>query len=125
MKTNASTLRTATIAETRVGKKIVRPREMTAPEREIVKFRLYVADNSPNSILARANLTALCQLHFPGQHEIEIVDVFCEPARARDEGVTMTPMLLKVEPLPARRIVGPLTRTEGVLAALGLTTIAI
>ena len=40
------------------------------------KFRLYVAGDAPNSAQARANLTALCRVHLPDRHEIEVVDVF-------------------------------------------------
>lgn len=74
-------------------------------------------------MLARANLSALCAQHLPDQHEIEIVDVFCEPRRALDDGIMMTPTLVKVAPLPVRKIVGPLGRTEVVLVELGLLSV--
>ena len=98
------------------------PRKKTSPQRGAVKFRLYVADHSPNSVLARANLSALCAQHFPDQHEIEIVDVFREPERARDDGISMTPTLVKIAPRPVCKIVGPLRHAEVALAELGLTT---
>jgi circadian clock protein KaiB len=88
--------------------------------RAIYKFRLYVADETMNSIQARANLHALCQAHLAGRHEIEIVDVFKEPQRATSEGIRMTPTLLRLAPLPVRRIVGTLVDTPRVLETLGL-----
>ena len=96
----------------------------TSPQRGIVKFRLYVADHSPKSVLAHANLSALCAQHFPDQHEIEIeieiVDAFREPERARDDGIIMTAALVKITPLPVRKIVGSLSHAEVVLTELGL-----
>jgi circadian clock protein KaiB len=85
------------------------------------KFRLYVADDTMNSVQAKANLHALCQTHLAGRHEIEILDVFKEPQRAILEGIRMTPTLLKLAPLPIRRIVGTLTDTKRVLETLGLS----
>jgi circadian clock protein KaiB len=86
------------------------------------KFRLYVADDTMNSAQATANLQALCQSHLSGRHEIEIVDVFKEPQRAILEGIRMTPTLLRLAPLPVRRIVGTLMDTKRVLETLGLAT---
>jgi circadian clock protein KaiB len=88
------------------------------------RFRLYVAGDAPNSRRARANLTALCLAHLPGRSEVEVVDVFKEPKRALADGVFMTPTLLKIGPLPARRIVGTLNQAEVVLHALGLDALA-
>ena len=90
--------------------------------RSIYKFRLYVADDTMNSAQATANLHALCKSHLSGRHEIEIVDVFKEPQRAILEGIRMTPTLLRLAPLPIRRIVGTLTDTQRVLETLGLAT---
>jgi circadian clock protein KaiB len=88
--------------------------------RSIHKFRLYVADDTMNSAQATANLHALCQTHLSGCHEIEIVDVFKEPQRAMLEGIRMTPTLIRLAPLPIRRIVGTLIDTQRVLDTLGL-----
>ena len=88
------------------------------------KFVLYVADDTQNSVLAVANLTALCREHLPGRHEIDDVAVFKEPLRALADRVFMTPTLIKLTPLPVRRIVGTLSQPEKVLQALGLESVA-
>lgn len=93
--------------------------------RAIHKFRLYVADETMNSIQATANLHALCETHLAGRHEIEIVDVFKEPQRAILESIRMTPTLLRLSPLPVRRIIGTLVDTTRVLETLGLETKAL
>lgn len=85
------------------------------------KFRLYVAGDAQNSVMAKANLDELCRTHLAGRHGIEVVDVFREPRRALADGVLMTPTLLKLAPWPTQRIVGTLGQKQAVLAALGLT----
>jgi circadian clock protein KaiB len=93
--------------------------------RSTYKFRLYVADDTINSAQATANLHALCKTHLPGRHEIDIVDVFKDPQRAILEGIRMTPTLLRLAPLPIRRIVGTLVDTQRVLETLGLVAIVL
>ncbi|CUI08870.1 circadian clock protein KaiB [Massilia sp. P8910] len=83
-------------------------------------FRLYVAGEAQNSVLARANLRALCETYLPEQHQIEVLDVFREPKRALEDAIFMTPTLLKLAPASVRRIVGTLSQTEAVLLAIGL-----
>jgi len=89
------------------------------------KFRLYVADHTPNSTQALANLTALCREHLPDRHHIEVVDVFREPKRALADGIFMTPTLVKLGPSPVRTIVGTLSQVQPVLRALGLQTLVV
>ena len=89
-------------------------------KRSIFKFRLYVAGDAQNSMLARSNLRALCEAYLPERHEIEVIDVFREQKRALADGVFMTPTLLKLAPASERRIVGTLSQTQAVLLALGL-----
>lgn len=86
----------------------------------IFKFRLYIAADALNSVQAVANLTQFCSEHLFDRHEIEIVDVFREPRRALADGVLMTPTLIKLSPLPVKRIVGTLSQSLTVSQALGL-----
>lgn len=84
------------------------------------KFRLYVAGDAFNSAQAISNLNAMCRTHLVDRHEIDIVDVFREPQRALEDGIFMTPTLVKLAPAPQRRVVGTLSQTQPVLQALGL-----
>lgn len=90
--------------------------------RATYKFRLYVAGEAQNSVLAIANLNALCRTHLPDRYLIEVVDVFKERGRALEDGIFITPALVKLSPRPGRKIVGTLSQTGLVLAALGLET---
>jgi circadian clock protein KaiB len=85
------------------------------------RFRLYVAGDAQNSVQALANLTAFCRDHLAGRHEIEIVDVFVDPARALADGVLMTPTLVKLSPKPGRHVIGNLAQTQHLLHALGVS----
>jgi circadian clock protein KaiB len=91
---------------------------------ELYQFRLYVAGEAQNSAQALANLTAICRASIPDRFNIEIVDVFKEPGRTLDDGVFMTPTLLKLHPGPIRKIVGTLSDAATVLQALGLLAVA-
>jgi circadian clock protein KaiB len=88
--------------------------------RSAFKFVLYVAGDAPNSLQAVANLKALCHEHLPDRHQIEIVDVIHEPARALKDGVLLTPTIVKLSPGPVRTIVGNLSSRKIVLQTLGL-----
>lgn len=84
------------------------------------RFRLYVAGDTVNSAQASANLAALCRAHLLGRCHIERVNVFEEPQRALEDGIFMTPTLVKLAPGSPTRIVGTLSETRTVLQALGL-----
>jgi circadian clock protein KaiB len=86
----------------------------------VVTLRLYVAGKAPNSVMAIANLEAICQQYLKGGYELEIVDVCEHPRRALADGVLVTPSLAKVSPAPISNIIGNLSDTNSVLAALGL-----
>ena len=83
-------------------------------------LRLYVAGGTQNSAQAIANLSALCRQHLSGRHKLEIVDVTREPLRALDDGVLMTPMLVRLKPAPTAKIVGTLSDAGTVMEVLGL-----
>jgi circadian clock protein KaiB len=84
------------------------------------RFRLYVAGNATNSTQAIANLTALCREHLPRRHEIDVVDVFKHPERALDDGILMTPALVRLSPTPVRSMIGALANADAVLLAMGM-----
>jgi circadian clock protein KaiB len=90
----------------------------------IFKFRLYIAGDTQNSLLALANLSALCEARLPSSHKIEVVDVLREPKRALADGIFMTPTLVKLAPSPVQKIVGTLCDSDQVLDILGLRTLA-
>lgn len=87
------------------------------PSPPVLRLRLYIAGNAPNSVLAITNIRAICAAHF-SRHHLEIVDMLTSPLRALADGVVVTPTLVRILPLPVRRVIGSLTDTEQVLLAL-------
>ncbi|MDF3071231.1 MAG: hypothetical protein K0R38_6832 [Polyangiaceae bacterium] len=85
-----------------------------------LKLRLYVAGASPNSAAAISNLRALLEYHSPNSVELELVDVLVRPEDGLSAGILVTPTMVKVAPLPERRIVGNLRDTAALISVLGL-----
>lgn len=81
--------------------------ESTAPSTEVT-FCLYIAGGAVNSTKARGNLRATLEELGLNLEIVEIVDVFVEPERALEQGIIMTPMLVRTGPGSARRLVGTL-----------------
>jgi circadian clock protein KaiB len=92
----------------------------SSPGSKRYAFRLYVFGKGPVSRLARENLAVLCERHFPGQSEIEIVDLAADPDRARADDIFAIPTLIKLRPGPAARLIGDLSRAEEVMRELHL-----
>jgi circadian clock protein KaiB len=84
----------------------------------MLRLRLYVAGNAPNSLRAIANTQAICHEHFAARHHLEIVDLLAEPRRALADKIIVTPTLLKLRPLPVQRLIGDLSDTRQLLQTL-------
>lgn len=85
-----------------------------------LRLRLYVAGDAPNSVAAVANLRAAVSALAAECVEVEIIDVVSAPERGLKDGVFVTPMLVRIEPTPERRVLGSLRDRQILLAALGL-----
>ena len=83
-------------------------------------FLLFVAGRAFNSVQARDNLTRLCEEHLAGRYQIDIVDVLKHAARAIEHRVLVTPTLLVITPRLNVRLLGDLSDTKAVVAALRL-----
>jgi circadian clock protein KaiB len=81
---------------------------------------LYVSGMTPRSTAAIARLKVLCEKHLAGHYDLEVIDIYQQPALARADQIIATPTLIKKRPAPLRRLVGSLTDTPHVLAGLEL-----
>jgi circadian clock protein KaiB len=95
-------------------------RAFAAVENAQCVLRLYVAGSTPQSSRAIRNLKALCEIHLPGRYVLTVVDLYAQPELAREDQIVVAPTLIRQSPRPARRIVGDLSNTDRVLAALDL-----
>jgi circadian clock protein KaiB len=84
------------------------------------RLRLYVAGQTPKSVLAFTNLKQICEEHLQGRYEIEIIDLLQNPQLARGDQILAVPTLVRRLPEPIKKIIGDLSNTERVLVGLDL-----
>lgn len=93
---------------------------MRTARAERVELRLYVSGCTPKSARAIADFRRLCQDHFSGRCDVEIIDIYQQPQLAVEAQIVAVPTLIKSAPGPLRRLIGSLAETSRVLKNLGL-----
>ncbi len=88
-----------------------------APQWEL---KLYVAGQTPKSLVAFANLKRICEEHLAGDYRIEVIDLLKNPQLAKGDQILALPTLVRKLPEPVRKIIGDLSNTERVLVGLDL-----
>lgn len=88
--------------------------------KEIWELRLYIAGQTPKSILALKNITKYCREHLDGKYTIEIVDLLVNPQLAEGDQIFAIPTLVRKFPVPLRKIIGDLSNEEKVLVGLNI-----
>lgn len=83
-------------------------------------LKLYVADMGPGSLRSVANIKQMCEEHLAGRYQLEVIDLYQQPTKASEEQITAVPVLIKILPLPVRRVVGDLSDSQRVLQGLDL-----
>jgi len=83
-------------------------------------LRLFVTGMTPRSTRAIRAVRSLCEQRLKDRFELEIVDVYQQPAMIQDEQVFATPTLIKYEPAPLRRIIGDMSDVNRLCFGLGL-----
>jgi circadian clock protein KaiB len=95
-------------------------REPAETREHEIALRLYVSSRSPGSGAVARAVGALTD-RLPGAAvEVEVIDVFEEPVRAKQDRVIATPTLIKLRPAPELRLIGSIADPEAVLHHLGL-----
>ncbi|HEY4177328.1 MAG TPA: circadian clock KaiB family protein [Kofleriaceae bacterium] len=85
---------------------------------EVAKLRLYIAGPSDRSTRAIRNARDICDEHYKGRFDLEVIDILQQPGRAREDHVLAVPMLIKHIPLPVKRFIGDLSNRAAVIGAL-------
>lgn len=83
-------------------------------------FRLYVAGTSKRSSVAIGNVRRICDRYLPGHYELEVVDVYQQPAATKQAQVVAIPTLIKEVPFPPKRFIGDMSDTERIVVGLKL-----
>ncbi|MDB6171382.1 MAG: kaiB [Chthoniobacteraceae bacterium] len=85
---------------------------------EVYSLRLYVAGQTPKSLIAFANLKRICEQHLAGRYCIEVIDLILQPQLAKGDQILAIPTLVRKLPSPMRKIIGDLSNEERVLVGL-------
>ncbi len=83
-------------------------------------LRLYIAGQTPNSVVAIANLKKICEEKLQGKYRIEVVDLLEKPQLAKGDQIIAIPTLVRRLPPPVKKIIGNLSKTESVIVGLDL-----
>ena len=83
-------------------------------------LKLYVAGMTSRSVRAVQNVRAFCETHLEGRYDLQIIDVYQQPALARSEQLIAAPTLIKQLPLPLRRLIGDMSNEDRMLIGLDL-----
>jgi len=83
-------------------------------------LRLYVTGSSVRSLRAVHNLKKLCEEYLSDDYDLEVIDIYENPAAARDEQIVAAPTLVKKLPQPIRKFVGDLSNTQKILVGLDI-----
>jgi circadian clock protein KaiB len=84
------------------------------------ELRLYVAGQTPKSILALQNISRYCKVHLEGRYTIEVIDLLKNPQLAEGDQIFAIPTLVRKVPEPIRKIIGDLSNEEKVLVGLNI-----
>jgi circadian clock protein KaiB len=89
------------------------------------ELRLYIAGQTPKSVLALQNITKYCKEHLEGRYSIEIVDLLKNPQLAAGDQIFAIPTLVRKVPQPIRKIIGDLSNEERVLVGLNIRPLSV
>jgi len=93
--------------------------------KEMWELRLYIAGQTPKSVLALKNITKYCEEYLAGQYSIEIVDLLKNPQLAEGDQIFAIPTLVRKFPEPLRKIIGDLSNEEKVLVGLNIRPVSV
>jgi circadian clock protein KaiB len=83
-------------------------------------LRLFVTGQTSRSTKSVENLRRLCEKYLKGRYELEVIDIYQQPAMASENQIIAAPTLIKKLPLPLRRLVGDFSNQDRVLLGLDL-----
>jgi circadian clock protein KaiB len=83
-------------------------------------LRLFITGTTPKCARAIENIRAICEDNLPGRYNLEVIDIYQHPEKAKPEQIVVTPTLVKSLPLPFRRMIGDLSDSERVLIGLDI-----
>jgi circadian clock protein KaiB len=83
-------------------------------------LRLYVTGTTPHSTRAMINIRKICEEYLQGRYDLEVIDITQNSKLTECEQIIAAPTLIKKLPLPLRRFIGDMSKTERILLGLDL-----
>lgn len=85
---------------------------------EVWELFLYIAGETPRSVIAFQNLKDICNINLAGRYTIEVINLMKNPILAEIDQIVAIPTLVRKLPNPVRKIIGDLSNTEKTLIGL-------
>jgi len=82
------------------------------------EFKFYVAGKTSNSMSAVKRFKELLDVKFKEQYTLTVIDILENPQLAENDRVLATPTLIKVQPLPMKKVIGDLSDEKKLLEVL-------
>jgi len=91
-----------------------------AASQKMYRLRLFVTGQTPRSASSLQNLKTVCDEYLVGKFELEVIDIYQQPELAREAQIIAAPTLIKMLPLPLRKLVGDLSNRKQVMIGLDI-----
>ena len=99
-------------------KKMVRA--MVKVKNKKIDLVLFVSGMTPKSVQVIGTLKKICEAHLVDRYNLEIIDVYREPQRAKENDVFAVPTLIKLHPPPRQVFIGDMSDVSHILRAFGI-----
>jgi circadian clock protein KaiB len=83
-------------------------------------IRLYVVGNTGRSKKAIHDLETILKTDFKGEYSLDVVNILEKPELAEEDKILATPTVVKLLPVPIRKVIGDLSNKEKILLGLDL-----
>src|SRR5262245_12815033 len=104
----------------RASRGAAKPRSRKSGQTGGYVLRLYMTGTRSRSLRALENIKKICEQFVPGGYELEVVDLYQQPAMAAEEQIIAAPTVVRRRPLPVRRVIGDMSNAQRVLDGLDL-----
>ena len=93
---------------------------LSGKAKEHYVLRLYIAGTSPRSMRALHNIKEVCEASLKGHYDLEVIDLYQQPALAEVDQIMATPTLVKRLPPPLKRLIGDMSDKCKILVGLDI-----
>ena len=84
-----------------------------------ISLKLYVTGTTSRATEAKRKTSEIVQ-HFLTDCELEVIDILERPDLAEQDRIIATPTVVRVSPLPVRKVIGDISDPHTLLNGLGL-----